>query len=623
MSITLYPGMTFTVECAFGYTLYDFGPVFTDITDYVMGVEIKRGRTNEFSQYSQGTASVQLNNSTRRFDPYFTTGPYYGNLKPMTPIRIRGNSVDVYYGFVTAWPSEYDISNKLSISTVPCVDAMRFFSNSYLNSSAFGKLVLGTASLMNFYPMQVVEPIGITCAKTNTVLALDSSGAGADYVSSNYPAGAAQMLAPGQSYSVPQSGWSNQQATSASPRSIEFWIDGRAQKNASSIINVIKQGTYAGLGSYNIDQFQVIISNTGVIGLVYSNISQNRIYGPFTTAINARPNVGANHVVVVTDATNIYIYVNGVQVYVAALSVGTGTGPYNNPQSITVSTGISNVAIYNAQLSAATILDRYTAGIGYPNELTSTRLNRLCDDIGWPAWKRLITLQAVQTVGSYRPTGQVASGYIRQIENAEQGAIFVNKSGDLQFNGRNQTQRSTIIDYFTDDGTSNYPYTNIEIDSNNLDKIFNTIVATYENGQTTQVNAASVTAYGPQVQQIDLNLMSTRADADAAAAVLLDRYQNPALTIQSLTINARSNSFYDSLVNNFELGQDYVVIFQPMDTGTVYWRAVKIEGINHSIRPQEWITTLYFSPGSTNVNGPLFILNSSTYGKLDSTSVLG
>jgi hypothetical protein len=261
----------------------------------------------------------------------------------MTPVRIKLNSTMIFVGFVTAWPTEYDISNKFAVSTIPCVDATRLLQNMLLASSAFGKLVLADSSLTNFYPMQVIEPAGITCVKTNTVLPLSSSLTGAEYSSSNYTVGATQMLAPGQSYNVTQAGWSNQNATTVAPKSIEFWIDGRAQKNASSIIHVIKQGSSAGFGTFNLDQLEVTISNTGLVGLAYSNIASNRFFGPFTTAVNGRPNVGANHIVVTTDSTNIYLYVNSVLSYTAALSVGGSTGPFNNLQSVTVSTGVSTL----------------------------------------------------------------------------------------------------------------------------------------------------------------------------------------------------------------------------------------------------------------------------------------
>ena len=620
MAVTILPGETFSVEIAFGSTPLNTSPSWTDVSSYAISVDIQRGRTDEFSQYSPGTASVVLNNSTRNFDPYFTTGPYYGQLIPMTPIRVVGNGYTIFSGFVSAWPTDYDTSNKFATSTIPCIDAMRIFSNSFLSQSAFAKLVLGDSSLMNFYPMQTVEPIGITCSKTSAVLTMGTLGTEA--ITSNFPAGATTMLTAGSSYNETQTFWTNSNVTSSAPRSMEFWIDGRSQKNNFSQIVVSLQGSNAGLGYLFENQIELTIQSDGQMqSIVYSNEATNRNGLTYTAGPNLRPLVGANHVAITTDTTNLYIYVNGVLGRTIALSVGTNSGFPQNNQTVIGSTGLSNIAFYNAQLSAATILARYNAGVGFPNELSSTRLTRMCDDIGWPVARRNFAT-GVQTVGSYRPVGQASSGYLRQIENAEQGSLFIDRSGSLTFKNRTTTANCFPVAFFSDETASTFPYSDIQIDSNNIDKIFNTINASYENGTTTQSDSTSVTTYGPQVQNIDLVLMSTRTDADAACSAMLTKYKNPQLSIQTLTLNMRASSTYLNLLPSLELSDDVIVRFQPMKTGNVIFRALRIQGIAHSIRNQEWFTTLYLSISSTSTDAPLLILDNTTYGTLSTTNVL-
>ena len=620
MAVTILPGETFSVEIAFGSTPLNTSPSWTDVSSYAMSVDIQRGRTDEFSQYSPGTASVVLNNSTRNFDPYFTTGPYYGQLIPMTPIRVVGNGYTIFSGFVSAWPTDYDTSNKFATSTIPCIDAMRIFSNSFLSQSAFAKLVLNDSSLMNFYPMQTVEPIGITCSKTSAVLTMGTLGTEA--ITSNFPAGATTMLTAGSNYNATQTFWTNSNVTSSAPRSMEFWIDGRSQKNNFSQIDVSLQGSNAGLGYLFENKIELIIRSDGQMqSIVYSNEATNRNGLTFTAGPNLRPLVGANHVAITTDTTNLYIYVNGVLGRTIALSVGTNSGFPQNNQTVIGSTGLSNVAFYNAQLSAATILARYNAGVGFPNELSSTRLTRMCDDIGWPVARRNFAT-GNQAVGSYRPVGQASSGYLRQIENAEQGSLFIDRSGSLTFKNRTTTANCFPVAFFSDETASTFPYSDIQIDSNNIDKIFNTVNGSYENGITTQSDSTSVTTYGPQSQNIDLVLMSTRTDADAACSAMLTKYKNPNLSIQTLTLNMRTSSPYLNLLPSLELSDDVMVRFQPMKTGNVIFRALRIQGIAHSIRNQEWFTTLYLSFSSTSTNGPLLILDNTTFGTLSTTNVL-
>ena len=620
MAITILPGETFSVEIAFGSTPLNTSPSWTDVSSYAMSVDIQRGRTDEFSQYSPGTASVVLNNSTRNFDPYFTTGPYYGQLIPMTPIRVVGNGYTIFSGFVSAWPTDYDTSNKFATSTIPCIDALRIFSNSFLSQSAFAKLVLGDSSLMNFYPMQSIEPIGITCVKTNAVLPL-GLGVGVDTVDSNYPAGSTTMLTPGTSFSENQTFWQKTTVTTSAPRSMEFWLDGRSQKNNYSQIVVSLKGNSAGIGFYE-NQFTLTITNAGVLdSIVYSNEATNRSVANFVDGPNLRPNIGANHVAITTDVTNLYIYVNSVLSRTIALSVGASTGFPSDNQAVIVSAAFSNVAFYNAQLSSATILARYNAGVGFPNELSNTRLTRMCDDIGWPVARRNFAT-GDQAVGSYRPVGQASSGYLRQIENAEQGSLFIDRSGLLTFKNRTTTATCFPVAFFSDETASTFPYSDIQIDSNNIDKIFNTVNGSYENGTTTQSDSTSVTTYGPQAQNIDLVLMSTRTDADAACSAMLTKYKNPQLSIQTLTLNMRASSSYLNLLPSLELSDDVTVRFQPMKTGNVIFRALRIQGIAHSIRNQEWFTTLYLSLSSTSTNGPLLVLNNTTFGTLSTTNVL-
>ena len=91
------------VEIAFADSPYVVSPTWTDVTSYVRGMEIDRGVNDDWDLVASGSASVTLSNLDRRFDPFNTTGPYYGNLLPRRQIRIRathgGTTYDVFRGF--------------------------------------------------------------------------------------------------------------------------------------------------------------------------------------------------------------------------------------------------------------------------------------------------------------------------------------------------------------------------------------------------------------------------------------------------------------------------------------------------------------------------------------------
>lgn len=102
-----------TVEAAFGYAPYNTTPVWTDISSYVRRLSINRGRGHDLDRIGASTATLQLDNTTGRFDPTYVTGAYYPNVVPMVPIRVVATYATVnyplFYGFVTEWPLQWTL----------------------------------------------------------------------------------------------------------------------------------------------------------------------------------------------------------------------------------------------------------------------------------------------------------------------------------------------------------------------------------------------------------------------------------------------------------------------------------------------------------------------------------
>ena len=77
------------VEIAFDDGPYVVSPTWTDVTAYVRELTIDRGVNDDWNLVASGSATVVLSNRDRRFDPFYTSGPYYGKLLPRRQIRIR------------------------------------------------------------------------------------------------------------------------------------------------------------------------------------------------------------------------------------------------------------------------------------------------------------------------------------------------------------------------------------------------------------------------------------------------------------------------------------------------------------------------------------------------------
>lgn len=115
-----------TVEVAFRTDPNVTVPEWEDVSEYVRGLTMKRGRQRELEQVQAGVCEVKLDNSDRRFDPSYSYSPFYPYVLPMRRIRIHAtwNSVDycIFSGYVERWPMVWD-GPRTGTVTVVGVDA--------------------------------------------------------------------------------------------------------------------------------------------------------------------------------------------------------------------------------------------------------------------------------------------------------------------------------------------------------------------------------------------------------------------------------------------------------------------------------------------------------------------
>lgn len=120
---------------------------WTDISAYVRSFTYTRGRTDEVSQSSGGTATIVLNNRDRRFEPEYASSPYYPYVLPLRRIRIRalwdGTTYDLFNGYAAQWPQSWSNSPEDQESAVACVDGFEPLNALKLNTS-YSEEVSGT-----------------------------------------------------------------------------------------------------------------------------------------------------------------------------------------------------------------------------------------------------------------------------------------------------------------------------------------------------------------------------------------------------------------------------------------------------------------------------------------------
>ena len=120
------------------------GFFLVDITEFVTGINISRGRTDQLQQFNAGTVSITLNNSDRRFDPINEASPYYNTvtdrmtLTPRKKVKIFSKGEPLFHGSITDIDIEYKpqkvtAPTDISTVTISCADDFVLLANAYIN----------------------------------------------------------------------------------------------------------------------------------------------------------------------------------------------------------------------------------------------------------------------------------------------------------------------------------------------------------------------------------------------------------------------------------------------------------------------------------------------------------
>ena len=100
---------------------------WVDVTPYVRGFQIKRGRDSALSRPNAGSLQLTLSNADGRFDPTNTAGAYSPDVLPMRRIHAlaqwAGVTYNLFTGYILDWPVGFDPSNRDSTVQVQAADA--------------------------------------------------------------------------------------------------------------------------------------------------------------------------------------------------------------------------------------------------------------------------------------------------------------------------------------------------------------------------------------------------------------------------------------------------------------------------------------------------------------------
>jgi hypothetical protein len=109
------------------------GTLFYDVTEYVISVDIQRGKSAILSTFPPGECNVQFTNHTRAFDPLFVASPFYPEIVPKREIRVTSGGELVFQGWVEDWDLDYQ-PNGDSVAVAKAVDTLAVIANQTLDT---------------------------------------------------------------------------------------------------------------------------------------------------------------------------------------------------------------------------------------------------------------------------------------------------------------------------------------------------------------------------------------------------------------------------------------------------------------------------------------------------------
>ena len=216
------------------------------------------------------------------------------------------------------------------------------------------------------------------------------------------------------------------------------------------------------------------------------------------------------------------------------------------------------------------------------------------------------------------PQGTNTLAYLQQINQAEQGRLFVSRNGTITFQNRIGNTLSPAIISFKDDGIgAKYQSVEIEFDADNV--VNRAYVSGLNNNEATATDTASINQYFVQGVSITNSLLHEQTAINNLANYLLEpnpapRYTSVTASFMALTTTQRNT------VATVDIGDTISVHKQIPGLGSEVSETSSVEGIYGVIDVNRGHTiTFYTSP--TVVLYEL-ILDDSVYGKLD-FNVLG
>lgn len=593
---------------------FDAG-VWTNVTADLVSLSTRRGRNKESGAFETGTMVFTLRNDTRKYDPDYAAGTYYGKLRPNRRVRLRATysavTYDVFLGYLDRITQQYGGPNDAT-AEFQVSDLFKLLNRAELPISAYAAEVADTTPT-HWWPMD--DPAGATSA-------IDAITGGYRLTTVGAPSfGAASLPVrdPGGAISFPSANdgifgvFSGGTFPITTAGTIEYWYRKDTIGSKDPVV-----GLYVfSAAPYGVDP---VSTTSGIIRFFITNAA-GTLFDVQTTGVNMNDAV-AHHIALTWSAgTNIKIYVDGVDRTSAAVAfsgtMANSTDPWafavnamDYPPIVSVGNGsiatYDEIAIYNTALSAATVAAHNTAGrTPWNGDTPGARLARIFDAVGNPGTYSIDTgeptLQATSLGGS-------ALAYAQKVEETSLGFLFVAADGTVTFIGRRTAQtgayltsQATLVD---DDSGAGVPYRSVSAD---VDEARIVSRATVSREGSVSVTYADSAAIG-EFQIVDETHDGLLHDSDDYslyyAQWIVNTHKTPSSRVGTVALELTKDpaTMYPAILA-LELAESVTYKRKPQNVGAVVTLTMRVEAISHDTGAHYWRTSLLLSPFNLAAGG--------------------
>ena len=594
------------VEIAFNDGPYVASPTWTDVTSYVRELTTDRGRDDDWGDFS-GAASVVLDNRTRLFDPFYTSGTYYGKLLPRRQIKISavygGTTYPVFRGFIAGWPPTWTDAGKDSTVTLSCFDALGLLATDSLPADWSRKYILST-SPRHYWPCD--EPvIPFTAGGVFT----DYGSVPLDMTSSANASNGDQLAVGLVNSSVQGTGGYAASSPSGSSQGVgnfsaSMWMIGDPDTDLGS------GGTF-----YNCSWDVEYQASTSTY-LLYMLDYNSNLLRQWRTSLTFDGGTARMVSFTFNGTTKaITFYLDGVAQTMTTLGT-TGIIPFPVAEGYFLGAGqTQQFIVWDGIQTQAVIQAVYKYSTVSFNETTAERFNRLIGETSFPASMTSPPSAPASRVLDLTDDAPMTTTELQKVADSEYAPLFVNSSGILTL--YNQTQIWNQLPSISSTGTygnGGYaigPETTIAYDGDSMRNVAN--VSMSQGGVYVKKNTSSISRYGASEASVDTEV-ATLANAQAIGNIVTGWGGNVYPKIDPFDVVLSPNGDWSNALGR-ELNDRITVVITP-PTGNSISTELLLSRVTHSAVPGEWRTTF---EGSARW-AALFKLNQS---RLDGTDLLG